>query len=225
MMELVSYPVTWISSPLAELKKFFSYRNTYEEYQLIKKENDQLKSKLLNFNEALYENERLKSVLNLKNQSEFASITAQVIGRDPNNWNAVLIINKGKNQGIKIGQPVVNHLGVIGKVVEVGNTRSKVMILTDPNFSVAAAIQRSRESGLLTGTLKETCRLRHLPAESDVRLGDQIITSKLSAAFPEGLLIGEVIAIEASPSGSGIECIIQPAVFVSQLEEVLVIKK
>ena len=98
------------------------------------------------------------------------------------------------------------------------------MLLNDPDFSVAALIERSREEGLISGTLKGNCRMRYLSPEADIRIGDKVITSNISASFPEGLLIGEVVRIEENPGSPTIECLVAPAVSLSQLEEVLIIK-
>ena len=111
-----------------------------------------------------------------------------------------------------------------GKIAEAGEQYSKVILLTDPQFSVAAVVQRPREIGLVSGSLQgEICRMRFISADAQVSVGDKVITSKLSTSFPEGLLIGEILQIVDDPQKPAIECIIKPSVALSQLEEVLVI--
>ena len=171
------------------------------------------------------ENKRLKALLELKLISKYPVVTAKVIARDPSNWNAVMIIDKGEEYGLRQGMPVISFSNVIGKISETGKKTSKVMLLSDPSFNVAAVLQRSRDSGLVTGTLQGICRMRYLPLHSDVRLGDKVITSTLSSSFPEGLMIGEVISIQESQSNPTVECLIKPTAFILQTEEVLVIKK
>ncbi len=135
----------------------------------------------------------------------------------------LIIIDKGENDDIKSGMPVVNASGVVGKISEVGKDTSKVILLTDPHFSVAALIQRPRENGLISGTLQGVCRMRYLDTNADLKNGDKVITSKLSSSFPEGLLIGEIMKIDEDQASPSFECFIRPAVSFSQIEEVLVI--
>lgn len=211
--------------PFKELKKILTYHVTYNRYRQLNEEVNGLKSQLIRREELLRENARLKELLNLKSTSSYRSVAARVIGRDPSSWSSVIIINRGRENGISQGMAVVNAQGIVGRVVEVNAVTSKAVLLNDTNFSVAAEIQRNREAGVVVGTLQGICRMRYLAPEADIKPGDQVITSRLSSFFPEGLLIGKVIAIEDSQSSPTRECLIRPAVFPSQVEEVLVIKK
>ena len=101
--------------------------------------------------------------------------------------------------------------------------KSKVVLLTDTQFSVAALVQRPRESGLVTGTLQGLLRMRYLNEGAKILIGDIVVTSKLSTSFPEGLLVGEVVRIERKTNMPSLECFIRPSVPLSQIEEVLVI--
>jgi rod shape-determining protein MreC len=121
--------------------------------------------------------------------------------------------------------PVVSASGVVGKVAEVGKDKAKVLLVTDPSFSVAALAQRSREIGLVSGTLQGLCRMRYLPAGADLQVGDLVITSQFSSSFPEGLLIGEIVTVKYRPHDEMLETTIQPSVPLSQVEEVLIILK
>jgi rod shape-determining protein MreC len=148
---------------------------------------------------------------------------ANVIGRDPSYWNSTMIIDKGLSNGVRQGMPVVNASGVVGKIAEVGQDSSKVILLTDPQFSVAALIQEPRESGLVSGTLQGVCRMKYIRSDAKISVGDKVITSKLSSSFPDGLLIGEIISVDEGANKSTVESLIRPAVSFSQIEEVLVI--
>ena len=218
-------PIQIISVPFREIKKILTYNDTYQKYVALQKEVDSLKSRLIGQQEVLQENNRYKKLLDFKSQLVFSSVVANVIGREPSNWNAAIIIDKGEAHGLKQGMPVVTALGVVGKISEVSKNTSKVILLIDPNFSVAAVTERSREGGLVSGTLQGLCRMRYLSPSANIEIGDQVVTSKLSSSFPEGLLIGEVVTIEESQSSPTIECLIEPAVSSTQMEEVIVIQK
>ena len=218
-------PLEIISIPFRELKKILVYHQTYEKYMSLKKEVDSLRSRLTGQEEVFRENNRYKKLLGFKTDLVFSTVVANVVGRDPSNWNAAIIIDKGEVNGLQQGMPVMSPLGVIGKVSEVSKRTSKVILLIDPNFSVAAVIERSREGGLISGTLQGMCRMRYLSPSANIEIGDKVVTSKLSSSFPEGLLIGEVTAIEESQTAPSVECLVEPAIDLSELEEVIVIQK
>ena len=215
----------WFEVPVLEVKKLFFFHETYDEYLRFKKQSEALKARLVYLQEQVEENKRSAGILDFRRAQAYASVVANVIGRDPSNWNASLVIDRGQKDGIKVGMPVVSTLGVVGRIFEIGNTTSKVVLLSDPSFSVAALVQRTRESGLLSGSLGGLCRLEYLTDKADVKVGDRVITSKLSSAFPEGILIGQIQDVQASESSHSVECYVSPAVDLAQIEEVIVIKK
>ena len=154
VIKLSSLPIRILSYPVHEINKLLLYHRTFNEYKRLKEETDVLKARLVGLEEVILENARLEKLLKFKRQLVYSSVVANVIGRDPSYWNSTMIIDKGAGDGIREGMPVVNALGVVGKIAEVGKTKSKVILLTDPQFSVAALVQEPRESGLVSGTLQ-----------------------------------------------------------------------
>lgn len=223
-VKIVSFPIRLLSVPFHEIKKIVFYHHTYAEYKRLSKEVDVLRSRLTGLEEVIRENTRLEALLEFKRQLLYSSVVANVVGRDPSHWSSSMIIDKGEEDGVHEGLPVVSAVGVVGKIAEVGRATSKVILLTDPQFSVAALVQRPRESGVVSGTLQgKMCRLRYINENADVQIGDKVITSKLSSSFPEGLLIGEILRVERDPKKPTVSCLVEPAVSFSQIEEVLVI--
>lgn len=225
LLDSMTRPIRWFEAPLFEFKKLFYFRETYDEYLKLKKQTEALKARMVYLQENIQESKRYASILEFRRTQEYSSAVAHVIGRDPSNWNASLIIDRGQKDGLKVGMPVVSPLGVVGRIFEIGNNTAKVILVSDPSFSVAALVQRTRESGLLTGSLEGLCRLQYLTDKADVKVGDRVITSKLSSAFPEGILLGQVSDVQASENSHTAECLVEPAVDLSQVEEVIVIKK
>lgn len=221
---IFSGPLQFISYPIKETKKILFYHRTYEEYVRLRKEADALKARLVGMEEVIRENNRFEQLLKFKRRLLYSSIVASVIGRDPTQWNSSLTLDRGEDDGVKPGMSVVNAFGVIGKIVEVSQKQSKAILLTDPQFSVAAVIKSGRDSGIVSGSLKGLCRMRYIDRDAQVQIGDQVLTSKLSGSFPEGLMIGEVVSVQEKTGGISKECYIKPAVAVSKLEEVLIIQ-
>ena len=224
-MDAVVRPVGLLQIPAVELKKLFFYRETYDEYVRYKRQEEVLKARLIAIQENTAAQERFEKIQSFRSNQNYASIVANVIGRDPSDWNAALIIDRGHAEGIEVGQPVVSPLGVVGRIIEVGHNSAKVILLSDPTFAVAAVVERSRENGLLTGTLQGVLRLQYLTDNADVKVGDTLVTSRLSTAFPEGILIGQITDVQASVNTHTVECLVEPAVDLSELEEVIVIKR
>lgn len=216
-------PLQIINFPFQEAKKILTYHFTYQQNLILKSENAVLKNKLVEMEELRQENERLKKLFNFKRDSVSSLMVAKVIGRDPTNWSSSVIVDKGKNQGIQTNWCVVTEAGLVGKVAEVGVATAKIMLINDPNSSVASLIQRSREQGITSGTITGQCRLHFLPANSDVQVSDIIITSGLGGIYPKGLVVGKVIEVENDGGGLSKSCRVKPAVNLSSLEEVLII--
>ena len=221
----VSGPVRVLSLPFKEFKKILFYHWTFNEYIRLRHQVNNFTARIVGMDEVMRENLRLEKLLEFKRKQIFSSVAARVIGRDPTNWNASIIIDRGNEDGIETGMPVVSASGVVGKIAEVGKNKAKIILVTDPSFSVAALAQRSREVGLVSGTLQGLCRMRYLPAGADLQVGDIVMTSKLSSSFPEGLLIGEIVSVKYRAHDEMVEGVIQPLVPLSQVEEVLVILK
>lgn len=225
-IQVLALPARILSVPILEVKKILFYHRTYREYQRLREETDVLKARLVGLEEVIRENTQLEQLLEFKRRMIYSSVGANVIGRDPSRWDSSMIIDRGEADGVRQGMPVINALGVVGKVAEVGTHNAKVILLTDPQFSVAVVVQRSREVGLVSGSLqKGLCRMRYLGAGANVHAGDKIVTSKLSSSFPEGLIVGEITQVLSSPQRPTVECIVKPAVVFSQIEQVLVILK
>ena len=225
IVNVVSVPIRILSFSFKEVRKVATYHRTYRRYQRLKLDYNILRERLVGIDEVLKENHRLAKLLDFKRGLVFSSIAANVIGRDPGSWNSAIIIDRGLEDGVAQGMPVVSALGVVGKVAEVEAKKSKVILLTDPGFSVTALVKRSREVGLVSGTLQGMSQMRYLSQDADVQVGDIIITSKLSSSFPEGLVIGEVIDLVKNDNSLTVYCKIRPSAALSQLEEVLVVHK
>jgi rod shape-determining protein MreC len=98
-----------------------------------------------------------------------------------------------------------------------------VLLITDPNNAVTGLIQRTRDEGIVEGTVRGLARMKYIPLLSAVRVGDTVVTSGLTGGFPKGLVIGSVRSLEKGEGDLFQSADITPEVDVSKLEEVLVI--
>lgn len=199
------------------------YHRNLTQNERMKKEIDLLRQKINTLNEVWIENKRLKELLSFKQKSTYKVIAARVIGRSPDSWSSLIVIDKGRFNGITSGMVVINYLGLVGRVIEAAESTSKIMLLNDPDFAVSSIVQRSRQEGLVSGTLGTYLMMRYLPKEADVRVSDVVITSGLTERYPKGLVIGKVVDLGEEFSGMSRYAVIRPAVNLPSIEEVLVI--
>ncbi len=218
-----------IATRVSNFSKSIKERRQLEDnYNQLLERVDQLEKELLQFEEVKKENARLKELLNFETDEEFIMVGARVTGKDPGNWFNIFTIDKGTNDGVKVDSAVVTDKGLVGRVISVGKNWAKVRSIVDGQSSVSGIVERTRDIGMVRGNNGLTyedglCRMVHLPTDSDIIIGDQIITSGLGEIFPKGILIGEVIEATLEKRDPYKTAIIQPAVDFRRLEEVIVI--
>ncbi|RKX59896.1 MAG: rod shape-determining protein MreC [Thermodesulfobacteriota bacterium] len=192
---------TYISD---KFRKFFS---DYLFLVNLKKENQRLKEEILFLKSQLnYYKERekiyrkLEKFYKLSLPIKYPKIAARIIYRPLDPFSRVIFIDKGSKDGLSSQMPVLASAGgkavaLIGQVVEVHRTWSKVLLLTDPSFAADVKIQRTGDRGILKGKGGNMCFLDYLPSYADVKKGDIVITSGQDALFPPGLLIGHIVSV------------------------------
>lgn len=169
------------------------------------------------------ENRRLKKLLDLKAGHEFPSLVARVTGEDAVGWHRTLFIDRGSADGVVAGMAVTVADGVVGRVVKSAADVAQVLLLTDPGLSVDCRVSRTRARGILSGSLDRGCILRYINLGSDLKAGDDVVTSGLDGIFPKGLSVGKVESTRKGDQGLFLEARVIPSVDFSEIEEVLVI--
>jgi rod shape-determining protein MreC len=148
---------------------------------------------------------------------------AAVIGRDPSPFLRYVIINRGSNDGIRRGMPVVTNQGLVGRVDAVIGGASRVQLITDPSSSVSVFLQNSEADAIMNGSVSGELTLDMLSQDVKVSTGDVVLTSGLGGEYPADLLIGQVSNVRKRESDLFQEATVQPVVDFSRLEIVLVI--
>lgn len=183
-----------------------------------------LKMQQLQLEAVIRENDRLKSALNFQQkQNRFKLCPAQVLGRSPGSWMAVVIIDKGIRSGIRAGMPVINPEGLVGKVVEASYLSSKVLLLLDGQSMAAAVDARTRVAGIIQGDGSGRLRMKYVEAASEIAEGDLIATASISTVFPSGIPIGTVASSAKKEHDIFYNVTVKPAVKFGKLEEVFVV--
>jgi rod shape-determining protein MreC len=152
-----------------------------------------------------------------------AHVVGRVISRDPSNLERYITLDVGKEAGIVHDMPVVTDRGLVGRISEVGNGWSRVLLIIDASSSVNALTQSTRASGLAQGQPDGSLVLRAIPQSDTVSVGDTVFTSGLGGNFPRQILIGQVTKVERKDYELYQTATVQPTVDFGHLEAVLVI--
>lgn len=222
-----------ITNTGAGINNFFGYFSDVdaikEENTRLKEENIKLSNKIKSIETAEKENESLRSLLGLKKSlTDFDTKAAEVVSRDPSNWFSTITVDKGAADGIVVDQPVItNNKALVGRVFEVGSNWAKIITVTDPGCSAGALIERSGEYGVTEGDAaleqEGKCKLSYISKNTNLIVGDTLVTSGMGGIFPAGLYIGKVQSMKTDVQGISQYAVVEPACDFKKLKNVLII--
>ena len=164
------------------------------------------------YQEVIDENRRLKELLGFINENDFKLVLAGVIARENIEADSRdLVINKGVKDGLSKGLAVVNEEGVlIGKIIEVKDSISKICLSVNPGCEFAVSIQNSVQTqGLVDGNLGLTVKMGYIPQLEKISPGDIVISSGLGGKIPRGLVVGKIIEVRSESNEVWQEAIIE----------------
>lgn len=184
---------------------------------------EKLKTEVGRYQDVLEENKRLKTLLSLKESQSTYIATVRVIGRDPGNWFRTIVVDKGEKDGLKKDMTAISHSGIVGRIYKVMPGTAKILLITDHGSSLAARVLRTRDEGILEGTVGGLCRLKYIRQSSEIKVGDVLLSSGLDGVFPKGLIIGTVSKVERKKSGFFQEIDVTPSTDITKLEEVIIV--
>ena len=205
------------------------HRETYAENRALRERVRTLETELQQRAHRAQEAVRLRDLLALQQAVPLDTVAAQVVGRDGVPWFRSLTLDKGEADGVRLDAAVISATGVVGRVFAVGPHAARVQVLLDRDSGAAALIERSRESGVVSGQVRaaeqgaEDLALKYVSERADVVVGDVVVTSGLDRIFPKGLVIGRVRFV-GDVTGLFREVRVEPSARFDRLEEVLVLK-
>lgn len=210
----------------SSLQKTFNATDLEKENTNLKDQLANLKSELSDYDELQKENARLTKLLDYEQkQTHYSFKTANIVAKDPGIWFDSFTINLGKNDGIAVDMPVVTPDGVIGRIEEVGLNWSKVLTIIDGRSGVSSIIDRTRDVGTVKGRMESEpgdplLDMDLLPMDTDIQVGDSVLTSGIGGIYPKGLTVGQVSSV--GTDGNQKKAEVKAAVNFRNLEEVLV---
>jgi len=193
----------------------------YKENEELKKEADLLEKEVISLQEMEKENDRLRSLLEFKKVTPSRTIACEIIARDVSHLSNWAVLDKGSRDGLRKDMPVVNQQGLVGKVAAVSAHTARVILLTDVESGVSGIIQNGRDTGLIHGDGTPLLKMKFLDLNSDIKMGERVLSSGLGGIYPKGVPIGTIHSVEREKSGLYLSAMVKPLVAFSKLEEVL----
>jgi rod shape-determining protein MreC len=196
------------------------------ENERLQEENDRLRASDARVKELELENKQLTEQANFAVKfPEYKSVPARVIGRDPTLAQKVLVIDRGSNDGIKMGMPVVSPSFLVGLVTEVTPNQAKVRLIIDQNMQIGVLLQQERAAGIMYGRWQQGGRLtvQHIGRDANIAINAIVVTSNWTLHVPQGLPIGFVTKVTRDQQADSLTLEVAPYVNFDSLETVSII--
>lgn len=218
----------WVSSRVQAVRQLLT---TPQDVQTLRQRNAELEAQvarlegqLLTMQQQLAQMEVLAALLDFSRaHPENRYLAAEVIGRDPSPFLHYLLINRGSDDGLRRGMPVVSDRGLVGRVAAVTANAARVQLIADPGMRVNVRVQPGGAEGLIVGSLTGEISLEQVSLDADLAPGDVVVTSGLGGNFPPNLVIGQVTGVRKVEYELFQRASVQPVTSFADLEIVLVI--
>lgn len=199
----VEYRIRWAAEVPRSLR----------ENQELRDSNLRLTSELNRLRVARQENEDLRKALGWKHTSQFETVAARIIAREPFGVSNYFTLDVGSNQGVKMNMAVISHMGILGRVVQVSHDYSQVMPYLHSQFNVPVRIDTLGAIGIISGktSTPDSLILSNVVKTENVQLGQRVITHEASEVFPPNLPVGTIADYRTQPGKNFWEIRVKPA--------------
>lgn len=223
-----------VASSVEIFKKLFSTQSIRKENETLKVKNIELNEKVLNMENVISKEEYLKNEYEISKKNNANMIKSYVVGRDTSSLFIRFTIDKGYKDNISVGDVVIQGAtgddeskyieAVVGRVIEVGYNWSKVSSLVDTTNNISFKIVRTQDYGVISGQENNLLSGFMYKSDSDVLVGDKIMSSGIGSVFPRDLYIGEVSEVKSSDNNLEKKVFVKSPVDFSKLFRVFVLK-
>ena len=228
----ISAPVQWLV--VGTLDGIRSGWNRYvalvgveAENERLREKVDRLEAELAARRELVHENERLRLLVGLDERNPDVDMQyARVIATAPTPLFRSVRVDRGSDDGVEAGDPVMTHQGIVGRVAAVSRHHADVMLMVDANSSTDVLVRRTRVRARVRGMggdNRVAMRVKYLARTADVRPGDVLITSGIGGTFPKGLRVGTIVSVQRRRFGLYQKARVEPSVDFARLESVMVL--
>jgi rod shape-determining protein MreC len=219
---------TWLSERFAAVQDFLTAPRDIASLRQrnleLEAEVAELQSQVIQLQQQVGQTEMLAALVDFAQANPENRYTgAAVIGHDPSPFMQYVIINRGSNDGILRGMPVVTDQGLVGRVDAVIADAARVQLLTDPAANVNVRLQNAEEDASLVGSLTGDLTLILIPQDANLQRGDLVLTSGLGGGYPPNLIVGQVVNVRSRDFDLFQQATVQPVVDFNRLQLVLII--
>ncbi len=203
---------------------FVSHANLQHDNAVLRQRNLDYAGAVLRYRDLEQENNRLRTLLDARKRTALHTRLAEIISvpRDP--YSRKIIVDRGSQNGVRAGQPVMDEAGLLGQVTRVYPYTSEITLLTDAGQPVPVQIRRNGLRAIAFGSGTDgVIEVRYLPQSADIRTGDVLVTSGIDGVYPPGLPVATVTRIEHSANRAflRVECI--PKAAINSYRQVLIV--
>jgi len=219
---------TWLSSRFIAVQEFLTaprdVASLRQRNAELEAEVSELQAQVIQLQQRVGETEILAALVDFSRANPDNTYkAAEVIGRDPSPFLHYVIINRGSNDGILRGMPVVTDQGLVGRVDAVIADAARVQLITDPASNVNVRLENAETDASLVGSVTGDLELELIPQETNVEAGDLVLTSGLGGGYPPDLIVGQVVNIRSRDFDLFQQATVQPVVDFNRLQIILVI--
>ncbi|QEP42434.1 rod shape-determining protein MreC [Ectothiorhodospiraceae bacterium BW-2] len=207
-----------------------SFSETFASRELLLQQNRELRHKQLLLEVRMQkmaaieqENRRLRAMLKSSKEDWERVLVAEMVAVDSDPYRHRMKINRGIVNGVFIGHPVIDALGVVGQVVATDTFHSDLLLITDPSHSLPVRVLRNGLRAVAVGSGKHLLDIPHLPNNADIREGDLLVTSGLGQRFPADYPVARVVTIRRDPARTFAQVEAEPTAKLQQAQELLLI--
>lgn len=172
------------------------------------------------------ENERLRALLGSQQRLATEVLISEIVGVVPDPRVHQVVLDKGADAGVFVGQAVIDATGLFGQVIAVENTTSRVLLVSDVAHAVPVEVNRNGVRSIASGTgVFSELTLESVPVSTDIRENDLLVTSALGGRFPRGYPVGSVRSVVIEPGAAFAQVVLQPAAALDRTRYVLLIRE
>jgi rod shape-determining protein MreC len=193
VMETISVPMAYVADNIA---RFHALWDMQQNNEMLAAENERLMEWFQTANRLEAENKALRELLNMKEENAVQYHSAKAIADTAPQYSHTILVRMGETNGLSKGQGVLSFEGLIGRVIETGETTSRVLLLSDVNSRIPVTVEGTQDRAILAGTNNGDPVLDHLPENHDIAEGQKVITSGHGGIFPYGVPVGQTYRLD-----------------------------
>lgn len=226
---VVATPFYWLADLPARVAEWsddsLNRRSTLlAENRRLRSESLVLKAKVQKMAALAAENTRLRELLNSSALLNDTVLVAELINVSPDPLRHQVVINKGRADGVFVGQPAIDAHGLVGQVSEVSHAFSRVLLIADTTQAVPVQVNRNGVRAIAEGTGRlDELRLLHVAATTDIRPGDLLVSSGLGGRYPSGYPVATVVRVDEDPGQPFLEVLARPSAQLDRSRHLLLV--